>query len=112
MDHIDHQPTLEDIDNLQIGHFYFWNRQVYVKARTVDRVHIQYVCSFCFERYNMDGRPRQNAQRAIHWHGSNNNLNERIEERSPHCFPERIPEEYRNHTSVYIGIVSATLIDE
>lgn len=54
-------------------------------AKTIDNVYFTYECSNCWTRYNKDGEPAKTAKRKIHKHGSEGNLDNRVENRNSHC---------------------------
>ena len=54
------------------------------EADWIDKIHFAYTCPFCWTKVNRDGRPRKNARNIQHIHGSNQDLSNRIEQRSPH----------------------------
>lgn len=54
-------------------------------ADFVDKIHIGYTCPYCWKKVNKDGKPRKNAKNLVHLHGSNGNLENRVESRASHC---------------------------
>jgi len=57
----------------------------YFIADWINNSQFGYTCPFCFVKVNKDGRPRKNSKNLVHRHGSCGNLENRIEDRSPHC---------------------------
>jgi len=56
-----------------------------VVASKIDNIHLYFECPYCRTSYNKNGTPRHNSKPVIHYHGSDNDLSNRIEFRSPHC---------------------------
>ena len=56
-----------------------------VHATKVDNKRIYFTCPFCWTYYKKDGTPRTTAKRLTHTCGSNNNFNNRTEDRISHC---------------------------
>jgi hypothetical protein len=60
-----------------------------VNAQSINNVHIKFECPYCWSKYKKNGEPTKRAKRINHMHGSNDNLNNRTENRIAHCMNER-----------------------
>ena len=76
-----------------------------VIASHISKKTIKYTCPNCYSKYKKDGKPYNKAKRLIHKHGSNNNLNNRIEHRSHH----KCEGNSDSYDSVNIHITDATI---
>lgn len=56
-----------------------------VHALSVDDKQISFICPYCWSKYKKNGQPYMTAKRLIHYHGSNGNRANRIENRISHC---------------------------
>lgn len=75
------------VEALEFGEYFMTNNDIHVVATEIDKIHITFLCPFCYSKYKKDKvTPTKNAKRVYHLHGSNNDLIIRCDgERSPHC---------------------------
>lgn len=78
---------------------------VYVRASSVDNVHVKFTCPCCWTSYKKDGSPRANAKRKTHMHGSCGDTRVRFVHVTPHCDVGRFP---KGFNGFYIAITSST----
>lgn len=65
---------------------YIYIMTIIVKAQFINKYQFGFKCPFCFTKYKKNGDPYKNAKHIIHKHGSNGNLNNRVEHRFSHCY--------------------------
>jgi len=99
--YINHELTIQELDNLVAGQYYIWNNIVYVKAKKVDDTHVDFICPFCYTRYKKNGDPTANARHEEHKHSSDDRRIQMIH-KIKHCDPRR------NEKSFFIGITPST----
>jgi hypothetical protein len=60
-----------------------------VHANMINKEQFSFICPFCFSNYKKNGEPRKGSKHLKHFHGSSGDLNNRVENRVPHCMNER-----------------------
>lgn len=99
---INHLPTLNDMVKLTNNQYYLWNNKVYVNAIGIDKIHIRFICPFCYSCHNKNSSKQSKS--ITHIHGSNNKFHNRFEYRLPHCLNQDI-----NNSSFAIAITDNTI---
>jgi hypothetical protein len=61
------------------------NGSIIVEATMVNPIQFSYPCPFCYSKMTRNGEPRKGAKQLYHFHGSDGDLDNRIERRTPHC---------------------------
>lgn len=78
---------------------------LYVVAKSVNKMSITFECPHCWTKYKKNGEPSLRAKRVVHSHGSCGDISNRIEHRALHCLDKKRD----NYSGVNIEINDTTL---
>lgn len=83
-------PTVEEIRTLPSGCYIRKDNNICVRVNVKANT-LRFICPFCYESYNQDGRPRAKSKHREHVHGYDGLTSFYQGERVPHCNKGRNP---------------------